>query len=258
MADRTIIIKKGTKRITPTDDVLKKSTEDQLAWFLDAVKDAMMEDVEDSAKLANKRDSIDLVVDNFDESRSNLFIPKRKVLVYDDNSANIQAVKQALASKDIDLDIVQNPGDLYDLLKDSSKFYHIGIFDRQFPNQDGILDDEFGDKFAASVKQGLHKIFAYAKLTAGIDHHNCTAAFVNYCFMHPEVFNEITEIPKTDSRSWNQVYDRIANVCFNEDAVKLLKKLEHSSDYDLNKTFEAITANRDNFDILWNNYEKNN
>ena len=152
---------------------------------------------------------------------------KLEILVVDDRAENIAAARTALKGK-ANVDVAMNYED--GLKKLESKVYAFGIFDIQMPRKEGMKTENLGfDLEKAAEKYALD----HALITAGIDHHNCNAAFVRYCFdekrnkgfedacikhgktgydshthsMKAKNFHEITEIPKSNPRAWNHVYD---------------------------------------------------
>jgi len=132
---------------------------------------------------------------------------KLEILVVEDRAENIAAAKTALEGK-ANLDIAKNYED--GLKKIEEGVYHFGIFDLELPRREGMNTERLGFELEnAAEKYALD----YALITTGTDHRKSDAAFVRYCFdekrNRANNFEEITGLPKSDPRAWNEVYNSL-------------------------------------------------
>jgi response regulator RpfG family c-di-GMP phosphodiesterase len=157
---------------------------------------------------------------------------KLEILIVEDREENRNAAKQALENQ-VDIDFATNYED--GLKKMQTKVYAFGIFDLELPRKDGMQTEKLGFELETEAKK---YVLDYALITAGIDHHDCKAAFVRYCFdyksgridgevmedkedphkvyegheLRAKNFQELTEIPKTNPEAWETVYEKLLEV----------------------------------------------
>lgn len=132
------------------------------------------------------------------------------VLVVDDREENRQAARQYFSTRPgvkLDFAMTYEEG----LQKIRGGQYNVGIFDLELPRTEGAEPEKLGFELAREATK--YSLLPWAVMTAGIDHHRCQAAFVSYCWDGIKDPNsrlkEITEIPKTDPRAWQTVYERL-------------------------------------------------
>ena len=133
-----------------------------------------------------------------------------EILVVEDREENREAAREYFNTRD---DVHVDFATSYDegLRKLQEGLYGIGIFDLELPRTEGAEPEKLGFELAREAeKYGM----PWAVITAGIDHHQCEAAFVSYSWegiKDPnEKLTEITEIPKkTNPRSWQIVYETL-------------------------------------------------
>lgn len=147
-----------------------------------------------------------------------------EILVVDDRAENRMAAQEYFSTR---TDVKVNFAASYceGLQKLREGLYAVGIFDLELPRTEGAEPEKLGFELA---KEAEKYMMPWAVVTAGIDHHRCTAAFVRYCWegiINPSesitntseaaknysrgIMQEITEIPKTDPRSWQRVYETL-------------------------------------------------
>ena len=132
-----------------------------------------------------------------------------EILIVEDREENRRAAQEYFDTRDdtrVDFATSYDEG----LQKLQEGLYGIGIFDLELPKSEGAEPEKLGFELA---REATKYAMPWAVITAGIDHHKCKAAFVSYSregIKDPnKKLTEITEIPKTDSRSWQTVYETL-------------------------------------------------
>jgi len=131
-----------------------------------------------------------------------------EILIVEDREENRIAAKKYFNTQNVCVDFATS----YDegLQKLQEGLYAVGIFDLELPRKKGDEPEKLGFELA---KKATKYAMPWAVITAGTDHHQCKAAFVSYIWegiKDPnEKLGEITEIPKTDLRSWQKVYETL-------------------------------------------------
>ena len=137
------------------------------------------------------------------------------ILIVEDREENRRAAQEYFNMRDdvcVDFATNYNEG----MRKLQGGLYGVGIFDLELPRNEEDEPEKLGFELA---KEATIYAMPWAVITAGIDHHQCKAAFVSYSWegiKDPnEKLGEITEIPKTDLRSWQRVYETLVTSILN-------------------------------------------
>ncbi|MEA3514863.1 MAG: hypothetical protein U9R34_05270 [Nanoarchaeota archaeon] len=140
---------------------------------------------------------------------------KLDILIVEDREENRRAAQEYFDMRsDVCVDFAPN----YDegVRKLQTGLYGLGIFDLELPRSEEDEPEKLGFELA---REATKYAMPWAVITAGIDHHQCKAAFVSYSWegiKDPnEKLGEITEIPKTDLRSWQNVYETLVGCISN-------------------------------------------
>ena len=145
--------------------------------------------------------------------KANLFILSKmeeliKILVVEDTEECRKAAQKYFSTlENVHVDFATTLEEA--LQKLQKEKYDIGIFDRNFPKSQGGTPLEFGFELGKKVEEKHNMVWAV--ITAGIDHHNCIAAFVHYFWDKEGKLHEITETPKTNPKAWQKVYETLLN-----------------------------------------------
>jgi len=141
-----------------------------------------------------------------------------EILVVDDRTENRMVAQEYFNTRtDVKVDFATSYSEGLQKLREG--LYAIGIFDLELPRMEGSEPEKLGFELAREAERYM---MPWAVITTGIDHHNCKAAFVSYCWnglIDPseavrnnhrrDIIREITETPKTDPKCWQRVYETL-------------------------------------------------
>ncbi|MBT4111147.1 hypothetical protein HOE37_04780 [Candidatus Woesearchaeota archaeon] len=135
---------------------------------------------------------------------------KLEILVVDDREENRKAAQVYFESIDgVHVDFAVNYEEGLQKLRQGP--YAIGMFDLELPKAEGYQPEILGFELA---KEAERRYIPWLVITAGIDNHNNLGevAFVNYFWegiVDPTEIREKTRAPKSDPKSWQEVYEKI-------------------------------------------------
>jgi len=149
-----------------------------------------------------------------------------EVLVVDDKEENIKAAGEYFSRRDdVKVDFAMNYNEA--LRKLEENVYAIAIFDLELPRNHGEKTEKLGFELA---REATKYAIPWAVITSGIGHHNKgIIAFVSYSWEGIRDVNErLTEVgfPKTDPRSWQEVYETLI-----EDTPTIIETFEAKKRY---------------------------